>query len=104
MSLIDVLANPLRLKHTRAARRMRSYVSSLRRAVGRPRRRGRDGPVLADMLQTYAPRSVMARLRARHLMPGQVLVDPDVARQAQHPLAEDVLHDLGGAALDRVRP
>ena len=31
-----------------------------------------------------------------------LMVDADVAGQAQHPLTEDVLHDLGGAALDRV--
>ena len=38
------------------------------------------------------------------LGPGQVLVGADVARQAQYSLAEDVLHDLGRAALDRVGP
>ena len=41
---------------------------------------------------------------AGHLDPGQVLVDPDVAGQAEDALAEDVPHDLGGAALDRVGP
>ena len=41
---------------------------------------------------------------ARHLRPGQVLVGAHVAGQAEHPLAEDVAHDLGGAALDRVGP
>ena len=43
-------------------------------------------------------------LVARDGAPGDVLVDADVAGQAEHPLAEDVAHDLGGAALDRVRP
>ena len=33
---------------------------------------------------------------------GSVLVDADVAGEAEHPLAEDVAHDLGRAALDRV--
>ena len=41
---------------------------------------------------------------AGNLAPGELLVDADVAGQAEHPLAEDVLHDLGGAALDRVGP
>src|SRR4051812_15216874 len=43
-------------------------------------------------------------LAAGDLAPGKGLVDADVARQAEHALAEDVLHDLAGAALDRVRP
>ena len=48
-------------------------------------------------------RAVVAALaRAGDVDPGLVLVDPDVARQAEDPLGEDVLHDLGGAALDRV--
>jgi hypothetical protein len=33
-------------------------------------------------------------LRARHLRPGKVLVDADVARKPEDPLAEDVAHDL----------
>ncbi len=41
---------------------------------------------------------------SRDLAPGHVAVDADIAGQAEHPLAEDVLHDLGGAALDRVGP
>src|SRR5688500_3190493 len=49
--------------------------------------------------RTFAP-----WLRARHLDPGELLVDADVAGEAEHPLAEDVAHDLGGAALDRVGP
>src|SRR5215211_943263 len=40
----------------------------------------------------------------RHLGPGHVLVDPRLARQAQHPLAHDVALDLRRAALDRVGP
>src|SRR5262245_1036100 len=40
---------------------------------------------------------------ARHLDPGTVLVDAWLAGEPEHLLAEDVLHDLGGAAFDRVR-
>src|SRR5437868_12066837 len=40
---------------------------------------------------------------AWHLTPGHVLVGPRLAGEAQHPLTEDVLHDVGGPALDRVR-
>jgi hypothetical protein len=36
----------------------------------------------------------MRSLRARHLRPGEVLVDADVAGKAEHALAEDVAHDL----------
>src|SRR5690606_7485550 len=43
-------------------------------------------------------------LAAGNLGPGLVLVHPDVAGEAEHALAEDVLHDLGGAALDGVGP
>src|SRR5687767_9628536 len=39
---------------------------------------------------------------AGDLRPRQLLVDPHVAGQAEHPLAEDVAHDLRRAALDRV--
>src|SRR5213593_482880 len=42
-------------------------------------------------------------LRPRNVFPWQVLVDARLAGQAQHALAEDVAHDLRGAALDRVR-
>ena len=41
---------------------------------------------------------------ARHLRPGQPLVGPHVAGEAEHPLAQDVAHDLGRAALDGVGP
>ena len=41
---------------------------------------------------------------ARHLAPRDLAVDAHVAGQAEHTLAEDVLHHLGGAALDRVGP
>ena len=46
----------------------------------------------------------LSRSVARHLGPGQALVGPDVTRQAEHPLAEDVAHDLRGAAFDGVGP
>ena len=38
------------------------------------------------------------------LAPGEVLVDTDVAGESEDSLADDVLHDLGGATLDRVGP
>src|SRR5688572_10479879 len=41
------------------------------------------------------------RLRAGDLGPGDVLVDPRLGREAEHPLPQDVLADLGGAAADR---
>ena len=40
---------------------------------------------------------------AGHFGPGQVAVGAGLAREAEHPLAEDVAHDLRRAALDRVR-
>src|SRR5581483_12109801 len=45
--------------------------------------------------------SCPARSRAGHLAPRQALVDARLGRQAEHALAEDVAHDLGGAARDR---
>ena len=41
---------------------------------------------------------------AGHLGPGELLVDAGLAGEAEHALAEDVAHDLRGAALDRVGP
>src|SRR3546814_11302472 len=41
---------------------------------------------------------------AGHVPPPQVLVDPGLTGEAEHPLAQDVLHDLRRAALDRVGP
>src|SRR5438552_16519106 len=46
-----------------------------------------------------------ARLRApRHVLPREVAVAPRLAGQAEHPLAEDVAHDLRRATLDRIGP
>src|SRR5579875_2818342 len=53
---------------------------------------------------TSSPAEEPTASATRDPRPWQVLVDPDVARQAEDPLAEDVALDLGGAALDRVRP
>ena len=39
-----------------------------------------------------------------NLRPRKLLVHPDVARQTEHPLAQDVPLDLGGSALDRIGP
>ena len=66
--------------------------------------------ILPPDLQVWAPTPrqdacpAFARCAStpRHFAPRKVLVDPRLARQAEHPLAEDVLHDVGGAALDRV--
>ncbi|HET6795124.1 MAG TPA: TetR/AcrR family transcriptional regulator [Acidimicrobiales bacterium] len=50
---------------------------------------------------TEPGRSVVAGGSAPgHLRPGEVLVDPDVAGQAEDALADDVALDLRGAALD----
>src|ERR1022692_2217206 len=38
----------------------------------------------------------------RNVLPGNVFVAARLARQSQHPLAEDVAHHLGSAAFDRV--
>ena len=46
------------------------------------------------------PVTTGARSAARDVLPGQLLVRTDVARQAEHPFAEDVAHDLGGTTLD----
>src|SRR5258708_3872236 len=50
------------------------------------------------------PVTAGSRSAARDVLPGQLLVGADVARQAEHPLAEDVAHHLGRASLDGVRP
>jgi hypothetical protein len=63
------------------------------------------GP-LANETRTPKPpagsRSVRRAVRsaARHVLPGLVLVVAHVARQAEHPLAQDIAHDLRGAPLD----
>src|SRR5665213_629214 len=36
----------------------------------------------------------------RYLVERHVLVDPDIAGQSEHPLGDDVAHDLVGAAFD----
>ncbi len=69
-------------------------------------RAGRADPEAATRRASVAHtrRPARQQLVARHRAPGDVLVDPHVAGQAEHALAEDVAHHLGRAALDRVRP
>ena len=57
---------------------------------------------------TLAACSLSGKLAGRsasgNVLPGNVLVDARLAGKAEHPLAEDVAHDLGRAALDGGRP
>src|ERR1700722_13751412 len=48
------------------------------------------------------PVTTDTRSAARDILPRQLLVGPDVAREAEHPFTEDVAHDLGRAALNGV--
>src|SRR6201996_8183893 len=48
--------------------------------------------------------AISLRLAAGNLGERPVLVDPEVRGQAEDTLGQDVAHDLGRAALDRVRP
>src|ERR1700722_15380990 len=49
-----------------------------------------------------APVTTVTRSAARDILPRQLLVGPDVAREAEHPFTEDVAHDLGRAALNGI--
>ena len=90
--------SPLFCVHTHQDEVCRSRPPASRNRRSPTGATGDTGPHVLDRpppppgLRSGAPRS-----RA-------VLVDPDVARQAEDPLAQDVLHDLGRAALDGVGP
>ena len=59
-----------------------------------------SGRIVRTSYQALPARAVSAR----HLFPGDVFVDAGLAGEAEDALAEDVAHDLGRAALDRVGP
>lgn len=42
-------------------------------------------------------------LVAGDLRPVETLIGPDIAGESEHPLTENVLHNLGGSPLNRVR-
>src|SRR5207247_818365 len=83
-----------------------------RRQTARPRRfRGIAAalsilgvPSVAYTRQTAHQDWVTAASGAGYLAPGERFVDSGFAGEPEDALAEDVAHDLGGAALDRVGP
>src|SRR5262245_147248 len=79
-------------------RKARSVARSSSCSSVNARSRAMEGSPLVRSAWWRARRS-----GARHVLPGDVLVDARLAGQPEHALAQDVAHDLGGAALDRVR-
>ena len=84
-------------------RRCAEERSVERQRVGGSRSEAADHRKVADHATfLWSGMATQTRLVPGDVFPGDLAVDPDVARQPEHPLAEDVAHDLGGATLDGV--
>ena len=59
--------------------------------------------VFAPPLRRLGDERYATAVLSGHIFPRDVLVDAWLTRQPEHPLTENVAHDFGGAAFDRVR-